>query len=255
VNDRWRRVETDLPGHVPEQTGDASRRIAQHIERLVADDHEAQAIARPEGQLRAEYMWPPEDPGVHGEPQKDAALWHEQGDNSHSEVNTCAVVAQEMVVYKFTGDDPGENACLEVALENGWYDEGTAPGDVGKILGEYGIDYHVSHDNSLEDLAKEIDQGHGVVVGVESDVLWFDDLGMGRANHAICVTGYERTEDGRIAGVYVNDSGEPSGACRYYDADQFSLAFVDAGGMVVATDQPAPGLASTAGATSGGVIT
>ena len=255
MTDRWRRIESDLPGHAPEQMGDAARQIAEHIENLVADERESKLVSHAEGQLGTEYVWPPEDPGVHGVPERDAALWHQQGDNAHGEVNTCAVVAQEMVIYKFTGEDPGENACLEVAMDRGWYQDGTAPQDVGKILEEYGIDCHQTHGNSLEDLALEIDQGHGVIVGVESDVLWYGDIGMGRADHAICVTGYERTEDGRIAGVYVNDSGTPDGAARYYDADQFSTAFVDAGGMVVATDKQAPGLSSGAASSPGGVVT
>jgi hypothetical protein len=193
-----------------------------------------------------DYVWPPEAAGVHGTPFEDEALWHLQGDNAHGESGTCAVVAQEMIIYKFTGEDPGENTCLEVALDNGWFNEGggTTWEDVGKIVDYYGIDIHKSTDNTLDDLADELDQGHGVIVGVEAEVLWFDSPPMGFANHAICVTGYERTEDGKIAGVWVNDSGSPDGQGHFYDAATFQDAFEYSGGAMVATDDRAPGLSS-----------
>ena len=195
-----------------------------------------------------DYVWPPEAAGVHGTPFEDEALWHLQGDNSHGESGTCAVVAQELIIYKFTGEDPGENTCLEVALDNGWFNEGggTSWEDVGKIVDSYGIDIHKSEDCTLDDLADEIDQGHGVIVGVEAEVLWYDGPAMGYANHAICVTGYDRSEDGDILGVWVNDSGSPDGQGHYYDASTFEEAFEGSGGMLVATDDPAPGLSTGA---------
>jgi len=216
--------------------------IAAEFESALGTRTEGVVTAQELGQAHLVYR--PDEPGVHGQPALDANLWHLQGDNSFGESGTCAVVAQEMVIFQFEGVDPGENRCLQIALDRGWFERGRGGGtplhDVGKLLPEFGIEIEARMGCGMEDLARAVDEGRGIVVGVDAHELWLDDLPMGRANHAVMVTGYERGTDGSIQSVYVNDSGTPGGAGVRHDAATFERAFCDTGGFMVKTTETAP---------------
>ena len=216
--------------------------------RGIAADFEA-ALGRRDGTVftaqelgQAHLVYRPDEPGVHGQPDIDRGLWHLQGDNHCGEAGTCAVVAQEMVIFSFEGLDPGEGRCLQIALDKGWFEPGggTPLEDVGKLLPEFGIGTETRMGCGMEDLARAIDEGRGIIVGVDAHELWLDDLPTGRANHAVMVTGYERGTDGGIEAIFVNDSGTPDGAGARHDAATFERAFSDTGGFMVKTTETAP---------------
>lgn len=119
--------------------------------------------------------------------------------------DTCAIVAQEMIIHKRTGSDPGEEVLKKEAAERGWYHYGTPPEHVGKLLELYGIPVERQHGATIEELVEKLDQGKDVIVGVDAGIFWKDFRSRG-SGHAVWVTGVER-DNGRIVAVYVNDSG------------------------------------------------
>lgn len=138
-----------------------------------------------------------------GDPQSDAKFYKKQ----HGE--TCAIVAQEEIIHKLTGKDPGENTLKQKAIERGWYEEeqGTYDKNLGKLLELNGIPIEQRWGATIDDLKHEIEQGNEVIVGVDAGLIWYNKKYKDKG-HAVWVTAL-RTDpkDGRIVSVAMNDSG------------------------------------------------
>ena len=169
---------------------------------------------------------------------------------------TCAVVSQQMILNDFgvvsptTGLPLSEAELTYVAAVNGWLSEGTTPDDVGKLLDYYAIPNHKGY--GIDNLVTELQQGHKVIVGVDSSELWnsnnpilnfAEDYVVGEnADHAIVVNGI--IFDGQCEPiVVVNDPGSPQGAGNQYPISTFLDAFQDSNCFYVATDNAPPNLA------------
>jgi hypothetical protein len=175
-----------------------------------------------------------------GDPDGSGHIWQTTG-------FTCAVVAQEMVLHEFgvldpsTGQPISEAQLTYDAVRNGWLDAGTDARDMGNLLQFYGIDCHPGE--GLENMIKELSQGHMVIAAVDADELWDPDnrllndlkdiFGGEAGNHALVVKGV-RIEDSGDYVVVVNDPGRPDGAGNQYPIEVFSDAFRDSGCRYVA---------------------
>jgi hypothetical protein len=178
---------------------------------------------------------------VHGH----AGYNHHQGENSLGYLGDCGLVSCGDVLNQFgvevSEDDVVRHAAAvgECATDGDPADAGgTTFGDQVQVLADYGIPAHTEQDDSLEDLAGEVEQGHGVIVAANSGVLWDDpnNYENGQANHAVTVTGVARDPNtGQLAGFYVNDSGTGQSA-RFVDTDTMTAAWLSAGGNTVVTD-------------------
>ena len=86
--------------------------------------------------------------------------------------NGCAVKCQQLILRDY-GFEIGETELSELAKRNGWYREGEGVfmRNNGKLLGCFGIQYHHLQDNTVEDIARELQQGHRVMVNVNADKL------------------------------------------------------------------------------------
>ncbi len=119
---------------------------------------------------------------------------------------------------------------------------GATPFALADILTRHGIAADTLLNGSLEDLAGNIEQGRGVIIGVNAGVLWNDansDSG-GPANHAITVTGVARDPmSGEIQGYFINDSGTGK-AGQFVDAAVMREAWEEAGGVQVVTAESRP---------------
>lgn len=174
---------------------------------------------------------PTDSDGVIGDPTDAMESWHSQTGN------TCAVVSQEFILEDILDREFDEDELRELAEENGWYNNGTAPEDVGNLLEYYGIETQRSEGNSFEDLRDSLADGNKIIVAVDSDELWNgqsnDFFGPGMdADHAIQVVGIDESDPDDIK-IIINDSGVANGQCVEVPVDQFMEAWEDGNGFMV----------------------
>lgn len=169
----------------------------------------------------------------------------------------CAVAAQVSIINQFLPSSIPLEEGLYVSAENGWTTtEGTDPSNMGRLMDAYDIPVHQVHDASIEQLASELQAGHRVIVGVNSDELWdtgasgdfwnwfievfgLDSAEFTPANHAVVVTGIDMSDKDNPM-VIVNDSGDPDGESREYPLRDFMDAWENSGFHYVATSEPPP---------------
>lgn len=190
---------------------------------------------------------------VIGDPDYQEGFWQQQ-----SLPDDCAVMAQVSLLQQFGIDISEETAVYECA-ECGWYmpgSGGTAPSDVGNLMELHGVGTHQVANASVADLAAELQQGHGVIVGVRSGELWdsgpgavlsnwlCENLGLDNsqfnpADHAVVVTGIDMSNPDDPQ-VILNDSGTPDGQGHAYPLDQFMDAWENSDFFYTATDSAIP---------------
>ena len=188
-----------------------------------------------------------------GDPVDQSSHWIYQ-----SEPDNCAVAAELSIMHQF-GVDITQDQANYISAANGWYHPGaggTAPNDIGKMMDLYNIPNHSCENATVADLARELQQGHGVIVGVDSDQLWdqgplaemkiallkglgFDTPELMPADHAVVVTGID-TSDPNHPMVILNDSGHPGGAGVAYPLDRVMDAWENGHFYYTATDNPIP---------------
>jgi hypothetical protein len=187
---------------------------------------------------------------IYGNPQGDAQFNHLQGDNSLGFQEDCGLVSDADILDQF-GKNVTEDDVVQHAVQNGEcyvnpFDPsqsgGTTAESQAQILKDYGVPAHVKEAGTLDSLAKDVQDGKGVIIEVNAGVLWNDPSAYqnGQANHAIVVTGVARDpHTGQIQGFYINDSGDGKSA-QFVDAQTMEQAWVNAGGESVVTDNPVP---------------
>jgi len=187
-----------------------------------------------------------------GDPMSDAASFVHQ-DYS----DTCAIASQTMILHQF-GVNITEQDAIYTSLAEGWYQpgNGTQPDDVGNLLEVYGVPTHSVSNANISQLAMELQNGHKVIVGVNSSELWdigplnefknwlIDAFGLDSsqfipADHAICVTGIDISDPNNPM-VIVNDPGDYSGGGKAYPLDRFMDAWQNSDFNYVATNGAPP---------------
>lgn len=176
-----------------------------------AENLTSTGMAALQGQARDTQLAPKDnyEATMIGTPLQDAEFYRPQ-----EYPGTCAVVAQEGIIAKHTGADPGEDGLREEAIENGWLsnpgtpNEGTPWSAVGNLLEARDLRVARWEEADLDLLSSDIASGHGVIVGVDAGKLW-DDPRSDNSGHAVWVTGIEVDSRGRPSAVRINDSGNP----------------------------------------------
>ena len=171
--------------------------------------------------------------------------------------DNCAVEAERSIVNLFIDTPLTQQDAMYISASNGWYHpgDGTAPADVGGMMDLYGIPNHTVMNANVADLARELAQGHGIIVGVDSQELWDRgplaelkqwlsstfgiDFGNTGADHAVVVTGIDVTDPSNPM-VIINDSGVPGGQGQPYPMDKFLQSWEDSNCYYTATDIPLP---------------
>jgi hypothetical protein len=172
---------------------------------------------------------------VVGEPDDGVPYWEPQTTGF-----TCAVQAQRGIIEAITGEDVSESQLVYEATVNGWLtDAGMSPSDVGKLLELHNIPCHSAVDASVGDLIRELAQGNKVIVGVDSGELWGDDFPLEdfvsqSSDHAVWVTKVDFSDPDNPT-VAINDSGDPAGAGKVYELNDFVDAWEDSGFFYVTT--------------------
>jgi len=183
---------------------------------------------------------------VYGSPDGYADFNHQQGDNDLGFKEDCGLCSSQDVLNQF-GVQVDENDIVHHAVDNN--ECYTNPNDASQsgqttadwqaqVMSDYGVPAHVENGGSLDDLAQNVQDGHGTIIEVNAGILWNDanSYGDGNSNHAITVTGVVRDpETNQIQGFYVNDSGDGQ-AAKFVDAATMQQMWADVGGQSVVTD-------------------
>lgn len=174
-----------------------------------------------------------------------------------TEVDNCAVAAEVSIINQFVSEDWNLDDATYTAMANGTYIPGfgTDPSDIGSLMDMQGIPNHTVYNASVDELVAELQNGHGVIVGVNSaelsEGMWnqikqffFDAFGLDTpdfnpADHAVVVTGVDVSDPGNPM-VIINDSGTPNGAAVSYPLDQFVDAWKNSGFYYTSTSVPIP---------------
>lgn len=143
----------------------------------------------------------------------------------------CAIYAQGGVL-EADGHDFDLEKYRDQGLEGGWYtpEDGTYLDHMGDLLEENGVSITRYDSASIQNMASELDQRHGVVVAADCLPIWGEPGG-----HALWVTGIEVGSDGVPVSVTCNDSGRPDGEAISYPFDDFKQAWGYFGNTMVAT--------------------
>lgn len=190
------------------------------------------------------------DGPIIGDPEGQAGFWEVQ-----STPDSCAVVSQVSLLHQFDVDISQDDALFECE-KNGWYisGEGTPTWDVGRLMEAHGVETHSVHNANLSDLVAELQQGHGVIVNVNSAELWdqgllekliqwfcdtfgLDNSTFNPADHAVVVTGID-VSDADNPQIIINDSGDPKGCAHPYPLARFADAWQNSNFSYTATDEP-----------------
>lgn len=160
--------------------------------------------------------------------------------------DTCAVKSQQLILNEF-GIDVTEDQLASIALENGWFNGGTAPEHVGKLIAQAGIPVTLRDNANVYDLAEQLANGHKIIVGVDSSELynggiweWIKELFTGpQADHALIVAGIDNSDPSNPL-VILTDPGTGD-VCKPYPLDRFMDAWRDSNCLMMSTDIPTPG--------------
>jgi len=175
-----------------------------------------------------------------------------------NEIDNCAVAAETSIINQFFGEQLSLDDASYISASQGWYEPGmgTDPSEIGNLMDLNGIPNHTVIGATMQELAFELQQGHGVIVGVNSSELWdqgilndikqffceafgYDTAEFNPADHAVTVTGIDMS-DPEHPMVIINDSGMPNGAAVKYPLDQFQDAWENSNFQYTATDVPIP---------------
>lgn len=188
-----------------------------------------------------------------GDPESQVDNWQLQ-----DMPDNCAVAAETSLINQFLPQDLSLHDANYISMSNGWWapGSGTDPSEIGNLMDLCGIPNHTVMNADITDLAKELQSGHGVIVGVNSAELWDEgvlgdlknwlikDLGLDssaftQADHAVVVTGMDFSNPDHPM-VVLNDSGTPNGAGAEYPLDKFMDAWENSGFYYTATDVSLP---------------
>ena len=167
--------------------------------------------------------------------------------SSGQQTSLCGIQCQRLVLERF-GIEVSEEQLLDETRSSGISWEKGIPLDrVGDILERHGVQVRHVRNANLLDLARELAQGHQVIVGVESGDLWrtqtlgldiADFMGLTPADHAVIVTSID-TSDPRRIGVLILDPSTGD-VVRRYPVGQFLDSWTDSRFSMVCTVEPAP---------------
>lgn len=194
-----------------------------------------------------------------GDPIGRADQWHPQGQNDRGYQNDCALAATSSVL-RDCGVDVSESDVVEMAVDlrlcdtqqskpadNGGVADGKA---VSELMKAKDVASHIEHPRDVEELARSVEDGHGVIALVEANELWgaaaedsptyYDEAGRAQVDHAVQVTGTTRDSSGELTGIVVNDTGNPNGAAQVVPLERWDACwgYTTSDHETVVTDRP-----------------
>ena len=172
--------------------------------------------------------------GMHGDPAAAAPYWRYQQQDLD-----CAEMAVADVIGQITGHEPSEEEITGAAgnipsLKHPGpiYSGGrTSNADLVPLLAHYGIDADAVHTNT-DALARDLDQGRKVIVGLNDRVIWNKPGNRTQENHFVVVIGI----DTAAGVVHMNDSGIKAGRDEQVSIATFEEAWGASDNFAVVTN-------------------
>ena len=178
----------------------------------------------------------------------NSVLWEATGSNDPKPTNLFTMAGFPILEYFEIGifgnlatDTPrNEREMVRIGIASLGYSRLGGTTNIAKVMNAVGIPATQIWDPTLTDIAKKVEDGHGVVVGYDTRPVWHDESNPDPEGHAVRVTGVERGANGEIAAFYINDSGiDKNGGAKRVSAANFKDALDGLGGGVMAvTDAP-----------------
>ncbi|MFC1785529.1 C39 family peptidase [Candidatus Neomarinimicrobiota bacterium] len=167
-----------------------------------------------------------------GTPVEDSLVWHEQTTDF-----TCGIVSSEMIMKMFGLDISESELVFEATSEGLLTEDGMTMEGIQQVLDNHGIASYIGH-GSLDDLANELEQGHKIIITLDSGEIWqndskFEDFFQEKADHAVVLTGIDLQSETPV--VYLNDPGRPDGMAMAVDLETFTDAWQDSSNQYLAT--------------------
>ena len=158
--------------------------------------------------------------------------------------DTCAIKSQQLILQDF-GLNISEDQLRYEAMINGWYNGGTSPADVGRLLELHGVRISQYDNANIFNIVNELSLGHKVIVGVDSGELWEDNemdklFEDSQADHALIVSGVDTSDPNNIK-VILTDPGTGD-LLKEYSMEQFVDAWQDSNCFMMATNDPVPNI-------------
>jgi hypothetical protein len=203
---------------------------------------------------------PPNPPNswgtLYGDPEAAAPFWHYQQYD-----DDCVPMAVADVVGQLTGNQPSEQAIIELAHSTPSithsgpiytipgirkHPDGTSFNDEPVLLGHYGIQAvstskaraeRTGVPTGMESLQQALAKGRKVIAGVNAEVIWREPVkdknkdGDPESNHTVVVTGVD-TARGL---VHLNDSGSRKGGDEKVPIDIFVRSWDSSGDQMTVT--------------------
>lgn len=156
--------------------------------------------------------------------------------------DTCAIKSQQLILEDF-GIHFTEDQLRDEAMMHGWYNGGTSPTDVGKLLELHGIPVSQYENANIFNLVNELAQGHKVIVGIDSGELWNDNIfdklfEDNAADHALIVSGVDTSDPNNVK-VIVTDPGTGN-LLKEYPMEEFVNAWEDSNCFMMSTNNSVP---------------
>ncbi len=237
--------------------------------RIMSEEHLTESQVRSSGEINdISHRLTPETrndvPGmdkafVWGEPFRLGEILDcQQGfDNPYGAFGTCGETSVANIC-KIAGMNVTEPEVVEYAMENDLcakfdpthHGGATTIGNQIALLEHYGLKAHcefAAETATPERLAKAIEGGHGVLLGLNSGILqdrgWkiFNSEGKVFAGHAVCLTGTVRDMDYNLKGFYLCDSTAQTldGGRIFVPIEKFNACYSDVkDAFAVITDNP-----------------
>lgn len=226
------------------------------------DDTTDPEYTDPEYTDTTDYATDPADDGLIGDPYAKADYWFEQSYNGWCGPASISQFVAEY--YQISDLNAVEASVVEVAMENGWlsYEEGTGfdgwsgmtTEHMALLMEELGIPAEIQTGADLGDLAQHLEEGHEILVTVDSSEVVAVDDGTGYAlfpddddtdggqgsDHALTVAGID-TDRGV---VLLNNPGIPDGELYAVPLEDFEDAWADSGHTMIVATNPAEATAT-----------
>lgn len=196
-----------------------------------------------------------EDVVVFGKPTEiGEILDHQQGDNPFGAYGNCNLVSTANFMNLCGISAANETDITGYAILHGecCYNQYSSPEELGgsttqnmqNILKDFGISTEVLHpydsEGKIESIATRLEEGYVGAMGVNAGYLWDDpfNVGDGRVNHEVTLTGTVRDKNGELLALTVCDSGTGE-ACHVVPIEQLRDCYENVPGAdVVFTTEP-----------------
>jgi hypothetical protein len=260
----WERADADASpdGGAPDSSGDAwsdAPPAPVAHDGAVHHDHVLAGTTDPHGDAWTDL--PPTSayvPDRRGESEDMAALATEraalhidQRDNAYNTRDdfdrTCGLATSTELLRDF-GKDVDLDVVIGHALihDQAALDGGTSAETIRSVLEDFGVPANAHETATVESLAGDVRQGHGVIALVDSDTWWrtgdADPARVLDRTHAIYITGVRWDADGRPVAFHVSDTSRgDAGRDLVEPASHLRQAFELPGGWSRETGTVAPG--------------